>query len=210
MLSCLQRAQFKLPPLSDGSHCLTITVVASVEMSGGNHPGAPFKPTGVNSTDYEARWISTVYFTVDTGKTIDITPPNIPDISIKQNATFYTPDVPLNFTVNENFAQAAYSLDKQDNVTIPGNTTLTGLSTGAHNLTLYVQDNAGNTADSQTNFTVANPVAVEPQPQEHVPTTLAVAVFVAVVLVVLGFLIYFKKRFAGIEESVNRHQDEPA
>jgi hypothetical protein len=77
-------------------------------------------------------------------------------------------------------------LDGQDNVTLTGNTTLTGLPTGSHNVTVYGQDVYGNPGTSEAvTFTVAEPF----------PTTLvavAIAVIVAAVVCV-GLLFYFKK-----------------
>jgi hypothetical protein len=71
---------------------------------------------------------------------------------------------------------------------ISGNTTLTGLSYGVHNLTVHATDAADNTGSSEIiTFTVAK----EPEP---FPTTLvAVASAVLVSVVGLGFLFYFKR-----------------
>jgi hypothetical protein len=93
--------------------------------------------------------------------------------------------VPLNFTVNEPFSKATYSLDGQENVTISGNTTLTGLPNGDHNVTVYATDEFGNTGVSKiTYFSVEVPF----------PTTLVAVAIVAVVVVSVGSLVYFKKR----------------
>ena len=55
-----------LPPLSDGSHCLTITVHAELnDFHGANPPGAPFIATNAEGTNFAAVWIHTIYFTVD-------------------------------------------------------------------------------------------------------------------------------------------------
>jgi hypothetical protein len=64
-------------------------------------------------------------------------------------------DVPLNFTVSESASKLSYVLDGQDDVPIEGNTTLTGLSAGVHNVTVYAWDAAGNVGASETiTFTV--------------------------------------------------------
>jgi predicted membrane-bound mannosyltransferase len=79
-----------------------------------------------------------------------------------------------------------YSLDSQPKVQITGNTTLTGLSNGAHNLTVYAQDVAGNMGVSETvYFRVEIPFPIT-------PVAVASAATVAVVGAVLAF--YFKKR----------------
>ncbi len=60
----------KLPPLSDGTHYLTINVQANLnDYHGANPPGAPFKATNPEGTNFSAVWEHTVYFTVDTGNT---------------------------------------------------------------------------------------------------------------------------------------------
>jgi hypothetical protein len=155
----------KLRELSDGSHCLTVCSESYFSNYGGvNPPGGPFKPTTPNGTDYSASWAATVYFTIDSNQ------PNVSDLSL-ENKTYFAPDVPLNFTVNENAPQLTYSLDGLDNVTIAGNITLTGLSIGAHNVTVYVWDDAGNVGASQTiSFAIASFSTLSPQNQTYTAT----------------------------------------
>ena len=45
-----------------------------------------------------------------------------------------------------------YCLDSLANVTIAGNTTISGLSEGTHSLVVYANDTAGNTVKSETVF----------------------------------------------------------
>lgn len=117
--------------------------------------------------------------------TVDTTSPTISFLSA-ENEIYYTSNVSLNFTVNETVTQISYVLDGQENVTIGGNTTLTGLTNGSHNVTVYAWDTAGNIGNSTIIFTVAEP---EPSPA----TLVAVASAVSVSVVVLGFLFYFKR-----------------
>jgi hypothetical protein len=182
--------------LSEGSHYLTVTLLCGLYgRSGGNPPGAPFKPTSPGSSDYEATWTDTVYFTIDSGAgttklalAVDSVPPSISDISLC-NRTYTSTEVQLNFTLSENISQVTYSLDEKDNVTIPGNTTLTGLSTGPHNITLYARDVAGNTGASETvTFAVAN--ETEPSP----PVLVAAALASSMAVVGVGLAAHFKKR----------------
>jgi len=64
-----------LPPLSDGTHCLSITVDAELnDYHGANPPGAPFKATTPEGTNYAAVWVHTVYFTIDTKDATPTTP----------------------------------------------------------------------------------------------------------------------------------------
>jgi len=119
--------------------------------------------------------------------TIDTTPPSISVLTM-ENKTYDTSDVPVSFTVNEPVSQISYSLDGQNNGTTAGNTILTGLSEGAHNLTVYATDVAGNIGASETiTFTVA-------KPPEPLPTTLVIAPPASVAVMGVGLLVYFKKR----------------
>jgi hypothetical protein len=123
----------------EGSHSLTIFL------------------EGFNQKYHEPRFVSytdTIYFS------IDLTAPNISILS-PENKTYtvtsnITADVPLDFTTDEDDSQVTYRLDGQNAVPIAENTTLIGLPVGSHNLTMYVQDLAGNTGVSETvNFTIA-------------------------------------------------------
>lgn len=78
----------------------------------------------------------------------DTEPPMI-TILAPQNTT-YTTSIPLTFAVNETASWIGYSLGEQANVTIAGNTTLTGLSVGAHSITIYANDTSGNMGASGT------------------------------------------------------------
>jgi hypothetical protein len=78
-----------------------------------------------------------------------------------------------------------YSLDGRDNVTITGNTTLSGLSNGLHNVTVYARDEFENTGASETiSFSIDVPF----------PATLVITSAAAVAIVGLVLLVYFKKR----------------
>jgi hypothetical protein len=145
-----------------------------------------------------------VYFTIDT------TPPHISDLSV-ENKTYNSTVIPLNFTVDEPTTWIGYSIDRQSNTTIIGNTTLAGLSEGSHSLTVYANDTAGNVGTSQTiYFTISQKINRETQPQpEPFSTLLVVAVSVAVSAVVaLGFLVYWKKHKKPIlpPHSLTRNQ----
>jgi hypothetical protein len=159
-----------LTNLTDGVHSLKVYAHASgwiIQISCLTEYAVP-----INSSS------NTVYFTVDT------TSPWITILSL-ENQTYYTSNVPLNFTVNEVNSQISYSLDGLDNVTISGNTTLTELPNGDHNITVYATDQCGNTGASETiYFTIIEPF----------PTMLAVASVAMIAVVGVGLLVYFKKR----------------
>jgi N-acetylneuraminic acid mutarotase len=114
------------------------------------------------------------------------TAPPIIDVVSPVDQTYNVSSVSLDFTVNKPALWIGYSLNGQDNVTINGNTTLSGLSSGLHNVTVYAKDTFGNVGVSETvSFSVETPF----------PTTLVVTAFgVAVVIVGAGLLVYFKKR----------------
>jgi hypothetical protein len=115
-----------------------------------------------------------------------------PVIVAPENTAYNESSVPLVFTVDTSATSwVGYSLDGKDNVTIAGNTTLTGLSNGEHNVTVYANDTSGNISASQTvNFTVALPPETKPF------STVAVASVsgASAVIAIAGLLVYFRKR----------------
>ena len=116
----------------------------------------------------------------------DVVPPRITMLS-PRNATYHSSNVSLDFTVNEPPSKIEYSLDGQDSVIISGNTTLSTLTNGNHNVTVYVTDEAGNTGASvKIIFNVNAP--------ETLPLVLlTTAIVVAIVAAAAGLLVYFKK-----------------
>jgi hypothetical protein len=120
-----------------------------------------------------------INFTVVLPKLTIVTPERI---------TYNETSIPLVFSTKQAASWIGYGLDGKDNVTITGNTTLTGLSNGEHNVTVYANDTFGNIGASETvNFTVA-----VPEPFPAVPVAAASGASVAVVGV--GLQVYFKKR----------------
>jgi hypothetical protein len=121
-----------LTGIPEGKHSIVINVTAY----GGY-------AEGLTLYSFEIRVSSSVNFTIDTAL------PMVSVLSVK-NKTYDTTDFPLNFTVNEPSSQVTYSLDGQKNVAIAGNTTLTNLPYGEHNITVYATDEAGNTGAFET------------------------------------------------------------
>lgn len=97
----------------------------------------------------------TAIFIPTHARALDTTSPII-TILLPENQTWYRgKDVALNFTIDEPTSWIGYSLDGEANETITGNTTLTDLSYGLHNVTVYANDTAGNMGSSDTiHFTV--------------------------------------------------------
>ena len=115
--------------------------------------------------------------------TIDTSPPTISGLSIV-NKIYDINTTPLNFAINEPASQITYSLDGEANVTITGNTTLSNLSYGTHNITVYATDAAGNTGVSETvHFTIAKPF----------PTILVAAIIASAAVIGAGILFYLVK-----------------
>lgn len=117
-----------------------------------------------------------------------VTPPTI-SIESPINQTYSKTKIPLDFSINVFSADKTvnwigYSLDGQQNVTLIGNSTLIGLSSGLHSVTVYANDTFGNMGASETfTFNIPRPF----------PTTLAVAAVALVVLVGAGLFVYFKR-----------------
>jgi hypothetical protein len=161
----------KLPELPDGSHRLSVYMVVIGYQSNKN-----------------LAYTGTVFFAINS------TPLNVWGISL-ENMTYTAPDVPLNFTVNENSCQLTYSLDGKENVTIAGNTTLTGLSNGTHNLIVYARDDFGNIGSSkEVNFDISNLALTSPQSPETLPIGLYAIAFTAIMVVVAGGILAYSVR----------------
>ena len=71
-------------------------------------------------------------------------------ITSPENKTYAV--VSLDFTVNRGTEWMGYSLDNRANTTILSETKLSGLSQGAHNVTIYANDSLGNMGSSNTVF----------------------------------------------------------
>jgi hypothetical protein len=84
---------------------------------------------------------ATICFTIDrTSPTVSFLPP--------ENVSS-TSAVPLNLTINESYSKIAYSLNRQQNVTVSGNSTIPHLPVGQYNVTFYAWDTAGNVGVSE-------------------------------------------------------------
>ncbi len=117
------------------------------------------------------------------------TVPPVVSVASPETKNYTSSEIPLNFTMNKPVDWIRYSLDGKDNITISGNTTLSGLPIGKHNVTVYAQDSFGNVGESETiNFTMAM--------TDSFPTAvlLAASVGVSVAIVVVGLIYYSKKR----------------
>ena len=113
-------------------------------------------------------------------------PPAV-SVASPENGNHTSGDVSLAFTVNKPAVWMGYSLDNQDNVTVTGNVTISGLANGLHNITVYARDDFDNVGASEI---IIFSVAEEPFPVA--PVTAASVAAVAVVGV--GLLVYYFKK----------------
>ena len=96
----------------------------------------------VDEIGTEANASFTVYSNVSpSSSTISVLSP--------ENNTYNTTDIPLIFTINA-VSWITYSVDEQTNVTITGNTNITGLADGIHEILVHANDAAGNMVASDT------------------------------------------------------------
>lgn len=122
---------------------------------------------------------------------VDYSAPQITVLS-PVNGSYPVGDVALNFAVSEPAAWTGYSLDGQENVTIAGNTTISGLSIESHQLTVYANDTTGNMGASETiSFTITEENETEPLPATTWTTPLII--MAAVVAAIVAFALYFTK-----------------
>ena len=111
-------------------------------------------------------------------------PPTVHVVS-PENENYTSSNVSLAFTVNKPAVWLGYSLDGQEAATITGNTTLSGLSSGIHNITVYAKDAFGNEGASKTiTFRIEEPF----------PVAIVAAAAVAVAVTAVGVLVFFRKR----------------
>ena len=114
------------------------------------------------------------------------TVPPVLSVASPENRNYTSSEVALNFTVDRHAEWMGYSLDGDENVTVTGNITLTGLSNGLHNVIVYAKDEFGNTGASGTVvFSIEVPFPLVP---------IATASAASIALIGVGLLVYFKKR----------------
>jgi hypothetical protein len=91
--------------------------------------------------------------------------------------------------VNKAVSWMGYSLDSQENVTVMSNTTLAGLASGLHNVTVFARDEFENTGASETLF-----FTVELPLPETFPTLLVASASGVAITVVAVCLLYYRKK----------------
>jgi hypothetical protein len=160
-------------PMGAGNHTFSINVYSELE-------------TGATSPSVSA----SVQFAVDSAPTITVFSP--------EEKTYNTTDVPLTFTTSEPVTSTTYTLDSRENVTTNDNLTLSGLSQGVHNLTVYAKDAIGNIGASKT---ILFNVTIPQSPQtgflgSTLPTEYGLMIIGALVVVAVttGFFVHKRQR----------------
>ncbi len=115
----------------------------------------------------------------------------------QNNGNYSSGSVPLTFTFNTQVSSVGYSLDNKANVSITGNTTLTGLSNGIHNLTVYANyDKADAYILSSIIFTVTS------QAETPLTQTAAIAgVAISVTVIAATALLLYRKKHTLLNKS---------
>jgi hypothetical protein len=158
-----------LQGLPEGKHKLSVFIGT-----------AAFFPDGGLYTPCGYRSFAPLFFFVGGLPSIEVASP--------ENTTYNENIIPLSF-VTEHVSQITYNIDGQDNVTISGNTTISSLSNGLHNITFCASDTFGNFGSPETiNFTVA--IAESKSFLDVLVVVVSVAVLA---LVAAGLLVYHKK-----------------
>ena len=135
------------------SHSINITGLAQGTAYGYNVTSCDASGNCATSTTYN--------FTTSTPDTVA----PVVTINTPANATTYnTTSITLNFTVTDDIdtsPNCSYSLNNTANISISANGTvsLAGLGDGDSNVTVYCEDDAGNTGSSNVGFTVDLPPA---------------------------------------------------
>lgn len=153
---------FLLKDLAEGQHVIEIIITAMHFYADKNAPQFGSAPKTMQDTK-----TFTVTFTMDK------TAPFITQTSIA-NQTYADMELPLNFTVKNQAVWMGYSLDNQANVTVNGNSTLTGLTEGPHSIVLYANNTAGTACKSNLVFfavTMPTPTPTSPSPSSSPSTT---------------------------------------
>jgi len=122
--------------------------------------------------------------------------PQVTLLSLENLTLTSTEHFILNFSINKPTTWTGYSLDDGENITITGNTTLTGLTIGPHNITVYAKDKAGYIGASETFKFEVTPESISAEASEFILP-------VMVVLVVLFGLAF------GLIVNKKRHKSNP-
>jgi len=121
-----------------------------------------------------------------------------------ENKTYTNTSISLTFTVNDSTSWIGYSLDGKVNITMTGNTTLTDLSYGVHNIIVYANDTAGNMVSSGKIF-----FSVLPPPLGVETFLWWIVGAIALVVITLGAILFWRRKVLDkhktfLEEAITR------
>jgi len=208
--------------LTDTEHVVQIVVEARASYMGYHTRDGETITTGRTNNTYITQ---TVHFQLEPdSKTVSFQkdpqvvsrdpypdPPTPVPIMISPQNTSYTTDsinqftLPLSFTINATASWTGYSLDNQSRITVHGNSTLSELSFGSHNITLFASGTFGNMGISNTTCFSIEPTTIPGAMLnlEFFPT-LVIASASVIAVAAIGVLVYFKKRnqLRGIDDFV--------
>lgn len=125
------------------------------------------------------------------------TVPPVVHVVSPESKNYTSSNVSLAFTVNKPALWMGFSLDGSENVTLTGNTTLTSLGSGVHNIRIYAKDEFQNTGASETiTFKIMEEATTQSHEESETPTATLIAAASAssATLIGLGILIHFKRR----------------
>jgi hypothetical protein len=170
-----------LPNLKPGFHNLTVRVVF-------DYPPPDYTEPSYGEFHTESN--STVFFLINADTEIPLLMP--------KNDTYTSTEIPLQFSLTEHVSWVGYSLDGQDKETIVGNKTLIGLSSGTHNITVYAQDEVGNTVSSETVIFNVKPLSQElvsiNEPKPFPEEFFIIFSVLGLVVTAISLRLYFKKQ----------------
>ena len=149
----------------------------------GGHTVIPDKPPYLH-----LKFISSTENTLYTPIGYGTIPPAISIIS-PRNTSYESSNVSLAYNVNKPVSWISYSLDGQANVTITGNTTITGLASGLHNITVYAKDQFENIVASEL---ITFKTSTESFPTANIAAFSGVTAAVAMI-----GLVYYSRKHSG-------------
>jgi parallel beta-helix repeat protein len=169
-----------------------ITDVISWDNNGKGNFWSDYQSKYPNATEIGNSGIGSLPYVIDANNTdhypllalADNTAPRIVVVS-PESKNYSSNSISLNFILDERTSEIVYSLDGQQNVTVTGNVTLSGLEAGLHNITIYAVDAFGNFGASET--------IIFKVPEPFLILTVAAISGAAAIIVVAGLLVYFKK-----------------
>jgi nitrous oxidase accessory protein NosD len=106
-----------------------------------------------------------------------------------QNSSYLDANLTVVFTTNRQAQSYYFSVDGKELVSVAGNTSISDLTVGQHNITVYASDNFGNLQPSRTvNFAIETSYLVVDSSTEVLIAIIAIGAIASVSLV------YFKRR----------------